>query len=623
MSQSKLLTERRFAPFFWTQFFGAFNDNAFKQAILIYFTATLSAAEASTLSNVAVGLFIAPYFFFSATAGQLAEKWEKARLIRATKLLEVVVMIAACVGFYTGNQVILLALLTLLGVQATLFGPVKFAILPKILREDELIGGNGLVEMGTYVAILVGQIAGAELVASGEHGREIVSAVMLVIAVAGYLSARAIPPVASDVPDLPISANLVGETWKTISFAMERPAVWRSVLGISWFWFFGALLLSQLPVFATHVLGGTTTVTTLLLVVFSLGVGIGSLLCERLSMGHIEIGLVPFGAFGLSLFGLDLFLATEWHSASPTPIGPIEVLTSLEHTRMLVDLLLVGVFGGLYSVPLYALVQHRSDPTKRSRIIAGLNVVSSLFLIASAALAIVCLGPLGMSIPELFLVGAVLNALVAVYIFSVVPEFLMRFVTWLMMRTMYRLRASGLESIPQEGPALVVCNHVSFVDGFILAAASKRPIRFVMYYRIYQLPFLNFLFRAGRAIPIGGKKEDPALMEAAFAEVKKALGEGELIGIFPEGMITYTGEMNPFRPGVERILEETPVPVVPMALRNLWGSWFSRRGGPAMAKRPRRFRSRIELVVGDVVPPEKATAEHLEAEVRRLRGDAR
>jgi 1-acyl-sn-glycerol-3-phosphate acyltransferase len=583
----------------------------------------MSHEEAEQVSQLATALFIAPYFFFSATAGQLAEKMEKGRLIQLTKLFEIAIIGVATLGFYLHSLPFLLTALTMLGLQATLFGPVKYAILPQVLRSEELVGGNGLVEMGTYVAILVGEIAGAQLVAIEDRGPFLVSTLMLAFAVFGYLAARAIPPVPSKVPDLPIGINVFAETWRVMRFALEVRAVWLSILGISWFWLFGALLMIQLPVFVSSVLGGATSVFTLCLVIFSLGVGVGSLLCERLSRGQIELGLVPFGAIGLSLFGVDLYLATAHHVPRGIDLGWQAVLADSVHWRMLLDFGLIGVFGGFYSVPLFAVMQSRSDPAKRSRIIAANNVLNSLFIVGAAALSFVGRSVLELTIPEIFLAAALLNALVAAYIFALLPEFLLRFLTWLAMSVMYRLSIRGIERVPDEGPALVVANHVSFVDGFLVGAAVRRPIRFVMYYKIYQLPLLHWLFRWGRAIPIAGRKEDEALMERAFVEVKQALDEGELVGIFPEGMITYSGEINEFRPGVERILEASPVPVVPMGLRGLWGSWFSRSDGVAMVKLPKRFWSKVEIVVGAPVPAAEATSARLLADVKALRGDRR
>lgn len=624
MSQGKLLGERRFAFFFWTQFFGAFNDNLFKNALIIYFT--LSPPRdvplgRDLLVNVASGMLVLPFFLFSATAGQLAEKLEKSKLIRLTKVIEICLMLAAALAFYAGSGLLLLAILFLLGAQAALFGPVKFAVLPQLLKEEELVGGNGLIEMGTYVAILGGMMLGGTLIAIPGWGRAAVSVAVILIAVAGYLASRGVPLVPSAVPDLRIRWNFPAETVRVIGYTHERRAVFLSVLGNSWFWFFGALFLAQLPGFVEDVVHGTPAVVTLLLVVFSLGVGVGSLLCERLSGRRVELGLVPFGSIGMTLFALDLFLATQWHTRSLVELGPLEVLRAPSSWRWLFDLAMIGLFGGFYSVPLNAIIQHRSDPEKRSRIIAGNNILNSLFMVAAAGVGILCLGPLHFSIPQVFLVAAIGNALVAAYIYTLLPEFLMRFIVWMLMHTIYRLRVVHEERLPEEGAALLVCNHISFVDALILAAASRRPIRFVMYYKIFAIPVLSFVFRTAKAIPIAGRKEDPALMEKAFVDIEQALREGELVCIFPEGALTSDGEIHEFRPGVERILEKSPVPVIPLALRGLWGSWFSRRGGVAMVKRPRRFWSHIELVVGETLSADVADAPRLESEVRALRGD--
>ncbi|AKF07753.1 MFS transporter [Sandaracinus amylolyticus] len=625
MSQSRLLAEKRFAPFFWTQFLGAFNDNVFKNALVILFTLTPPSdvsLSRDALVNLASGLLILPFFIFSATAGQLAEKMEKSRLVRWTKLMEIAVMIVAAFALFSGSAILLLALLFMLGLQSAIFGPVKFAILPSVLREDELVGGNGLVEMGTYVAILGGTMLGGVLVAQAGWGVHAVAITIVVVAVAGYVASRGVPQVPSAMPGLRIDPNVLVQTWRVIGYARENRAVWLSVLGNSWFWFVGALFLAQLPGFVEDVLHGSPEVVTLLLIVFSLGVGIGSLLCERLSGRVIELGLVPFGSIGITFFAIDLFLASEWHVAPAVVEGPFAVLADSSNWRILMDLALLGVFGGFYSVPLNAMIQHRSDPTKRSRIIAANNIVNAIFIVGAAGVAIVLLG-LGLTIPQLFLAAGVMNALVALYIYTLLPEFLFRFLVWLLMHTMYRLRVKGVEKLPSEGPALLVCNHVAYVDALILAAASSRPIRFVMWWKIFEIPLLKWMFGIARAIPIAGRKEKPELVEKAFAEIDRALAEGELVCIFPEGALTYTGELSPFRPGVERIVASTPVPVFPMALKGLWGSWFSRRGGPAMAKRPRRFRSQIELEVGDAIAPADATAERLQHAVQTLRGDAR
>jgi 1-acyl-sn-glycerol-3-phosphate acyltransferase len=620
-SQFGLLRQRRFAPFFITQTLGAFNDNVYKNALIIlvsFGALNLSQAQQNVYVNLAAGLFILPFFLFSATCGQLAEKYEKSRLIRFTKLLEIGIMLLAVAALALNSLWLMFAVLFLLGAQSTLFGPVKYSILPQHLREEELVGGNAWVEAATFLAILLGTMLGGWLIVqSGGIGW--VSAVMLAVAVAGYLAARRIPEAPAAMPELRINWNPFTETWRNFRFMRGNRTVFLSVLGISWFWFYGATFLSQLPNYTKLYLGGNEQVVTLLLTVFSLGIGLGSLLCERLSGRKVEIGLVPLGSIGMTWFGIDLFLAAP-DLATVTGLGAREFLGSANNHRVLWDLLLTGVFGGFYIVPLYALVQMRSEPTHRSRVIAGNNILNAAFMVVSALVAIVLLGA-GLSIPQLLLTAALMNAAVAVFIYSLVPEFTMRFMVWVLINTLYRIRHRGLENVPDEGACVVVCNHVSFVDALIIGGTVRRPIRFVMYYKIFRIPVLNFIFRTARAIPIAGAKEDEALMNKAFDEVASALAAGEVIGIFPEGALTADGEIAPFRPGIDRILERSPVPVVPMALRGLWGSIFSRRDGYLKrARLPRRFWSRIELVAAPPVPAAQAGAAVLEAQVRELRG---
>ena len=419
-----------------------------------------------------------------------------------------------------------------------------------------------------------------------------------------------------------INWNPLTETWANFKFTKQNRTVFLSVLGISWFWFYGATLLAQFPNYCKDVLGGNEHVATLMLTMFSIGVGTGSLLCERLSGHKVEIGLVPFGSIGLTVFALDLYFASPT-AASGALVGAGEFLARAGSWRILCDLVLIGVFGGFYIVPLYALIQTRSERSHQSRIIAGNNILNALFMVASAAMAVLLLHA-GFSIAQIFLVVAVLNAVVAVYIYTLVPEFLMRFLIWLLIHTIYRLEKSGLEKIPEEGAAVIVCNHVSFVDALIIAAACRRPIRFVMDYKIFRVPVLSFIFRTGKTIPIAPKKEDPALLEKAYDDIDAALRDGDLVGIFPEGRITDSGELYPFRPGITRILARRPVPVIPLALRGLWGSFFSRIDGPAMSQ-PSRLRPlrRIALVAGDIVAPAQATPEALQQTVLGLRGDWR
>jgi 1-acyl-sn-glycerol-3-phosphate acyltransferase len=623
-SQFQLLRERRFAPFFWTQFLGAGNDNIYKNALVIFVAfqaATLTVLSSNDLVNVAAAVFIAPFMLFSATAGQIADKYEKSRLIRFIKIFEITIMVVGAIGFYRRDLILLFIALGLMGVHSTLFGPVKYAILPQNLRKDELIGGNGLVEMGTFVAILLGEVVGGLVIAIKPNGPIYAGATAVAVAIAGYMVSRRIPTTPAVAPNLRINWNPLTETWRNLHFAYGNRVVWLSMLGISWFWFYGAMFLTQFANFTKEILSGDEHVATLLLAIFSVGIGAGSLLCERLSGRKVELGLVPFGSIGLSLFAVDLYFASRGLEAHGLG-GVAAFLAPPAHWRVVADLVLIGLFGGFYIVPLYALIQERSEPAYRSRIIAANNILNAIFMVVSAAMALGLLKS-GMSIPQLFLITGLMNAVVALYIYTLVPEFLMRFLAWILIHTFYRVDESGLENIPAEGACVIVCNHVSFVDAVVIAACVRRPIRFVMDHRIFSVPLLNFIFRTMRAIPIAPAREDLAMMERAFEDAAKALKTGEIVCIFPEGRITDNGELNRFRPGLQRILEQAPVPVVPMALRGLWGSFFSRTSGGKAMRRLRGIFSRIALVVGTPIAPALATPEFLQATVLAMRGDRR
>ena len=623
-NQFDLLKQRRFAPFFWTQFLGAGNDNVYKNALVIFLAfqaASLTTLHPNALVNLAGAVFILPFVLFSATSGQVADKYEKSRLIRWIKLFEIAIMVVGLAAFWQRSLVLLFVALALMGVHSTLFGPVKYAILPQHLSNEELVGGNGLVEMGTFVAILLGTIAGGLIVAIEPDGPVWAGFLAIAIAVAGWLTSRRIPHTPAVDPDLRINWNPFTETWKNLRFAQGNRVVWLSMLGISWFWFYGATFLAQFAGYARDILGGDATVVTALLALFSVGIGAGSLLCERLSGRKVELGLVPFGSIGLTLFAVDLWWASRGLSAHGTG-GLTLFLAEPRHWRVAADLVLIGLFGGFYIVPLYALIQERSAPSHRSRIIAANNILNALFMVASAGLAIGLLAT-GLSIPELFLVTGLMNAAVALFIYGLVPEFLMRFLAWLLVHTVYRVRKVGLEHLPEDGPCVIVCNHVSYVDAVVIAASVRRPIRFVMDHRIFRVPLLSFIFRTMRTIPIAPAKEDPAMKDRAFASAKEALEAGEIVGIFPEGKLTESGEMNPFRPGVGQIVAATPVPVIPMALSGLWGSFFSRSHQGRAMRRLRGAFSRIGLVVGAPIPPDEASPERLQAEVLALRGERR
>ena len=523
-SQFALLTQRRFLPYFIVQALGAFNDNVYRQAIIgLLFFLGVSTAERSLYAILAPAIFIAPYFLFSAIAGQVAEKLEKQRLIVITTTMEIAIMSLAAAGFLFQNMPVLLLALFCTGVQSTLFGPVKYSVLPAILKPEELTGGNGLVEMGTSISILGGMIFGGLIFQlAGAHGPEVAATAIILLAVAGNLVARRIPRVDAGAPELKVNWNPLPETVAVLRMARRQPAVRNAILGVSWFWFFGTILTSQLPVYAELNLGGAAGSATLyifVLALFSVGTGTGSLLCEKLSARTVEIGLVPLGAFGMSAFLLDLYFARSG-LAPATGLDVAGFLRQPGSWRIVLDLLGIGVFAGFFVVPLFALIQSRSASSEMSRVFAALNIQNSGFIVLAALAALVAQQGLGWSSPQLFLALAIGNVLVAAWIFALVPEFLMRFLSWLLVRALYRLRIRGVEAhVPDEGAALIVCNHVSYMDALILAASIPRPVRFVMYYRIFNIPVMSWIFRTAKAIPIAGAKEDPALMRRAFDEI--------------------------------------------------------------------------------------------------------
>jgi 1-acyl-sn-glycerol-3-phosphate acyltransferase len=623
-SQFSLLTQRRFGPFFLTQFLGALNDNVFRNGLVILVTfqgILIAGMDHGNLAIFAAFLFILPFFLFSATAGQLADKYEKSMLMRRIKLLEIGLMALAAIGLLTSSYMLLLSVLFLMGCQSTLFGPVKYAYLPQQLAPEELIGGNALVEAGTYVAIILGLIIGGMMVAVNPNNLFPLAGALLAFAVAGYLAARRVPITRAADPDLGISWNAWAETWRIVGYAREERSVWLSVLGISWFWFFGTAITPLIPAYTLDILNGSESIATLLLVAFAVGVGIGSLLCERLSGHRIELGLVPFGSIGLSLFAIDLYFAQPVSSGAAA--NTVSQFLALPGSwRILADLALLGAFGAFYSVPLYALIQRRSREEHLSRIIAANNIINSIFMVGASLITFSVLS-LGFSIPELFLILAGLNVAVAFYIYSLLPEFMMRFLAWILITVFYRLRATGLDNVPKQGPAVVVCNHVSYMDPILLSACIKRPMRFVMWYRIFQIPILRFFFEHMHAIPIAGRMEDEQLMNEAFERVDEELAAGNIVCIFPEGAITRDGNIHRFRPGIEKIIARRGVPVVPVSLGRLWGSWFSRRRSGGLRRIPGRLFASVQVSVGKPVPPGDVTAARLELLVRTLRGDER
>jgi 1-acyl-sn-glycerol-3-phosphate acyltransferase len=616
--QFRLLRERRFLPYFLAQALAAFNANLLRMLLALavtYKAVPYGVRAPSLLDNLVSGLFILPFVLFSGTAGQIAERFDKARVLKILKAGELAVAALAAGGFLLHSLPLLGLTLLLAGVVAAFFAPAKYGLLPQVLRPAELVGGNALTESGTFGSILLGTISAGALVL---HGAERQWALALVaVAAAGLLASLFIPRAAALAPRLPIDWNVWRASRDNLRAACASRSVWLSLLGISWFWFYGALLLAQLPLWCRYVVNGSEQLLALILLVVALAVGVGALACDRLSGRKVEVGLVPFGSIGLTLFALDFAWASPAAPAAQL-LGVRAFLAAPHAWRMLFDLGALGVFGGLYVVPLYALVQQRAPAAALARVMGANNILNAL-LIVTAALFGAGLARLGASVPQVLAVTALLNAAVACYLYALLPEFLLRFLSWLLVSTLYRLDERGRDNLPEHGAALLVSNHVSYVDALVISAACPRPVRFVMESAIFRAPVIHVLARGMKAVPIAPQREDPEVYARAFATVAQELRAGQLVCIFPEGRLTTDGEVGSFRPGLMRILAETPVPVVPIALSGLWGSVFSRSPGRLAALLWHSLSARIGICVGPAVPPAGVTPERLRERVLALR----
>jgi MFS family permease len=522
-----LLKTRRFLPFFLTQFLGAFNDNVFRQAlILVIATGAVTSLEINTQNNIALALFILPYFLFSALAGQVADKYDKARLLRHIKFAEVCIMVLAAVGLFFNAVWFLMAVLFLMGLQSTFFGPIKYSIMPQNLTGDELVAGNALVQSGTFLAILFGSIGGVVLKMDWAAAW-LASVAVLTLAVLGWLAARFIPHSPPADHNLRIRWNIARETWRILQHAREVRAVWYAVLAISWFWFLGAAYTTQLKVYSDDYLHATDGLYALLLATFSIGIGLGSVLCEKASGRHVELGLVPMGTLGLSLCSLDLFFSHQGLPVGATSFGIAAFLGESAGLRVLADLLLIGVFGGFYIVPLFAFVQHRSDRRYLSRIIAANNILNSLLMVLSAVAGIVVIGILDYSIPAFFAMLAGANLLVAGTIFTLVPTFLLRLRIRLHAARAGRLEKSSLEAVPRTEPALLICHRSTPDDVLLLLSALARPVRLILPGAVVESRALLRALARSRWVRIANDADE------ARAWMDPALTAGELVCLDP------------------------------------------------------------------------------------------
>ncbi len=612
-SQFDLLKSRRFGAFFATQFLGASNDNLFRNALLAAWAVAATAPADGQRPLLLSLVFVLPFLLISGIVGQLTDKFEKAQFIRIVKAIEILIVFLAVTALSIHGFGLELTALLLMGMQSALFGPVKYAILPQLLGERDLIGGNGLVVAGTLIAILFGSVLGVSIAPVAGHSMTVLTAMLLLLAVVGFLASLAIPRAESLAPDLKLNLNPLSAGLETMRMATQQRTIFLSILCISWFWLFGLVFITELPEYVRTILGGGTSQLRWVLGVFAVGVAMGALFCERLSGRTVELGLVPLGALGLTVFPLWMVLggpdaAVLGRGADWTDMG-----------RVLTFMGLTGVSGGLFVVPLYALVQQRVTPSERGRIFAANNLYNGIFMAVGSILALLALSA-GLNVAQLFVVIALMNAAITIYIFFVIPEFVMRFIVWILVHTMYRVKKQSLHHIPETGAAVLVCNHVSYMDPLVIMGNSPRPTRFVMTHKIFRIPVLNFVFRHAKTIPIAPMHEDPGILAAAYERIAEELEDGQLVAIFPEGKLTTTGEINEFKAGIERIIERTPVPVIPLALQGLWGSFFSRKDDDAVLKLPRRLWSKIGLCAAPPIAPERVDREALHDQVLAMRG---
>ncbi|WP_351000422.1 MFS transporter [Shewanella sp. TB7-MNA-CIBAN-0143] len=613
-----MLLTKRFFPYFATLCLGALNDNFYKNVLLLLVTySQLNALpiDVNLFVNLAAGVFILPFFLFSAHAGIVADNMNKAKLIRRLKLLELIIMSTAAIAIISQSYMVMLLLLFLTGSQSAYFGPVKYSLLPQALSEAELVKGNALVEMGTFLSILVGTLS-AGLVVSNENGLTWAAIIVCVLAICGYLASRAIPSLPAQGDLNPSKFSLFSGTWRCINKARQTKTIWMAILAISWFWFLGATYLTQFPNFAKLHLHADATVVSLLLALFSVGIAVGSYVCERFSFGHVELGLLPFGVLGLSVFSFDMIAAIPLELVEPGFVYSFEsFIASAQHYRVMIDLFLVGLSGGIFIVPLYAFIQTRAEKQACAQAIAANNIINAFFMVGSAVLSIVLLGVFQWSIPELFMLVGVLNLVVLLYVYSQVPEFTQRFISYLLSHVMYRVNVRGREHIPAQGAGIIVSNHVSYVDALVIMGASTRPIRFVMDKSISEIPLLKYLFRHAGVIPICSPKKCESTYLNAFEQIHQALANDELVCIFPEGKLTPDGDIGEFRPGIDKILQRDPVTVIPLALTGLWGSYFSHKGGHALTTFPKRFWSKVSVSIAPSVDGATTNCKALQQQV--------
>ena len=604
-----IFKDKRFWPLFWTQFAGALNDNFFKNALAILITyQSVQVLGLSPLLLVPLcgGIFVFPFFLFSATAGQMADKYQKAKLIKWIKFIEILIMGLASIGFALNNYSLLLFVLFLMGTQSSFFGPLKYSIIPSLVKREKLVLGNAYVSGGTFVAILIGTILGGSFVDFSNYVLAL-SLGLLGFAIVGFIFSLSIIDVPIPGSDkVKVDYSFFRPTWSILRLTMRDPVVFRTVLGVSWYWFLGSAILSILPAIVKNLLMGGTEVATLFLAIFTIGMGLGSYFTERISRTKVEIGLVPISALGMSIallfifFGLKDLIFIEQSDAYLTISGfyanPLNFFVSFL-------LLMVAVCGGGYIVPQMSFMQVVAKPSELSQTIAGNNIWNALLMVSAAGLVMVSNKMIG--IAGTILILAIANLVIAFILYGIYSEETLRLWMRFLSKVFYKVTIKGAENFPKDGPVVLISNHVSFVDWVLLMGAIDRPIHFVIDYNYYYTPTGPFWFKQAGLVPIATRKESEEVLKKAFDKIYEDLDRGSVMGLFPEGWITRNGEMRKFQPGISKILRNRPVPVVMVAIDGLWGSIFSFKGGKVLLKWPNLKRRKVTLTFSDPVKPDQ------------------
>ena len=617
-----LFSSQKFLPIFIAQFLGALNDNIFKSAllILIAFSLTNQQAQATATSNLAAILYIIPIFLVSYIAGQLADRSNKPRMIQKNKIAEITIAFMSAAALWSESTELLLSALFLMGAQSAMFGPNKYAILPQLMQGRDLVQANAHIATGTFIAVLIGTVMGALLIQTEQAWRW-VGLSMLVIAVLGFIAAKRIPEIEVGESDLQIDWNPLSQIQKVLRIARLNKMVWLAMLGVAWFWFVGTAYLTQLPALVRFIGGGDESVVTLFLVLFVSGIALGCAISANWSGARSDLGIVPCALLGLFIWGVDFAIIP------PLPENPLntgnllsvtEFLTSWRGIHLSFDMVLVGFFSGAFALPLFIELQHQTRRENRARMIALSNMLNAIAMISSSALALLMLNLLDVSLSTFLIIVAIFSGAITLFFGQKLMLQTFRFLSYLVCRGLYKINVEGLEKLPRTGPALLVCNHLSFADPPVIFGISRRPIRFMMYSDLYNKRWIRWAFAAVGAIPTCSPLENRAVFRKAMETATEALKNGEMVMIFPEGKVTRDGKPNPFKRGVEKILEVHPVPVYPIGLTGLWASMLSYANGKPFEGLPKKPRIPVRLSIGDAIDPEQATVMQLEAEVLAL-----